>query len=121
MTGGWLVGDFEPSCFNTAACEVACKYYEAGAAEAAHVHRVATEITLIASGRAIMNGRVLTAGDIVVLAPGEAADFQVLEPTTTVVVKVPSVRGDKYLVESHVVSAPLNAFTGVGSVTTEGA
>ena len=57
MVGGWIVGDFEPTCLKTTACEVACKHYEAGAAEAAHVHRIATELTLIAAGRVAMNGR----------------------------------------------------------------
>jgi hypothetical protein len=99
MVGGWLVGDFEPTCLRTAACEVACKHYEAGAHEGAHVHRIATEITLIASGRARMAGRVLSAGDIVILDPGDATDFTALEPTTTVVVKMPSVMGDKYPVD----------------------
>ncbi len=96
MVGGWLVGDFDPSCFRTAACEVACKRYNAGDSEQAHVHRVATEITLIASGRVVMNGRTLGAGDIVIIEPGEATDFQVLDDATTVVVKLPSVAGDKY-------------------------
>jgi quercetin dioxygenase-like cupin family protein len=99
MIGGWLVGDFEPSCLRTKACEVACKHYEAGASEAAHVHRIATEITLIASGRVTMNGRTFTSGDIVILEPGEATDFKALEQTTTVVVKLPSVIGDKYPAE----------------------
>ena len=96
MVGGWLVGDFEPTCLRTAACEVACKHYEAGAYEDAHVHRVAIEITLIASGHARMGGRELSAGDIVILAPGDATDFTAIEPTTTIVVKMPSVLGDKY-------------------------
>ncbi len=98
MVGGWIVGDFEPTCLKTGACEVACKHYEAGAVEAAHVHRIATEITLIASGRVRMNGRTFGAGDIIMLEPGEATDFQALERATTVVVKMPSVAGDKYLV-----------------------
>jgi hypothetical protein len=96
MVGGWMVGDFDPSCIRTAACEVACKHYPAGAAEAAHVHRIATELTLIARGRVTMNGRVFTEGDIIILEPGEATDFRALEPSTTVVVKMPSVAGDKY-------------------------
>ena len=100
MVGGWMVGDFEPTCIKTTACEVACKHYQAGAPEAAHVHRVATELTLIASGRVTMNGRTYVAGDIVILEPGEATDFKALEPSTTVVVKMPSVAGDKYLVEA---------------------
>ena len=45
-----------------------------------------------------MNGRVLGPGDILVLEPGDAADFVALEPTTSVVVKLPSVPGDTYLV-----------------------
>jgi hypothetical protein len=100
MVGGWFVGDFEPACLRTTSCEVACKQYERDAAEGAHVHRVAAEITLIVSGRARMNGRILAAGDIVVLQPGAPADFAALEPTTTVVVKLPSVAGDKYPVSS---------------------
>jgi hypothetical protein len=101
MVGGWLVGDFEPTCFRTPACEVACKHYQAGASEAAHVHRIAAELTLITSGRVRMNGRTFSAGDIVVLESGEPADFTALEPTTTVVVKLPSVVGDKYPVASR--------------------
>lgn len=96
MTGGWIVGNFTPTCLRTEACEVACKHYEAGAHEGAHVHRIATEITLIASGRARMCGRELVAGDIVILDPGDATDFTALDATTTVVVKMPSVMGDKY-------------------------
>ena len=96
MVGGWIVGNFEPTCLKTSACEVACKHYDAGAAEAAHVHHIATELTLIAAGRVTMNGRTYGAGDIIVLEPGEATDFRALEKTTTVVVKMPSVLGDKY-------------------------
>ena len=62
------------------------------------MHRVATELTLIAKGRVTMNGRVFSEGDIIILEPGEATDFIALEPSTTVVVKMPSVAGDKYLV-----------------------
>ena len=96
MVGGWMVGDFEPTCIRSEACEVACKMYAANTGETSHVHRVATELTLIASGRATMNGRTYVAGDIIVLEPGEPTDFFTHEPTVTVVVKMPSVRGDKY-------------------------
>jgi len=96
MKGGWFVGNFEPTCLRTDAMEVACKMYKADARETPHVHRVATEITLIAVGRVIMNGQVFTAGDIILLEPGEAATFQVLEDAITMVVKAPSVMGDKY-------------------------
>lgn len=96
MTGGWLVGDFQPVCLPLDACEVACKRYKAGDAEGRHVHRVATELTLIASGRVLINGTEYASDDIIVLEPGEPADFKVLEDTITVVVKIPSVIGDKH-------------------------
>ena len=96
MVGGWMVGDFEPSCIKTEACEVACKMYAANVGETSHVHRVATELTLIASGRATMNGRTYVAGDIIIIEPGEHTDFYAHEATVTIVVKMPSVRGDKY-------------------------
>ena len=100
MVGGWIVGNFEPSCFKSEACEVACKHYAAGTEEPGHVHRIATEITLVASGRVRMNGRIFVPGDIVILQPGEPTDFQALEASLTVVVKLPSVAGDKHLVEA---------------------
>jgi len=96
MVGGWMVGDFEPTCIRTSACEVAYKRYAAGAREAAHVHKVATELTLIASGRVRMNGREFEEGDIILLEPGDATDFEALTDAATVVVKMPSVKGDKY-------------------------
>jgi hypothetical protein len=85
MVGGWMVGDFDPACIKSEACEVACKIHEANVGEASHVHRVATELTLIAS-----------AGDIIIIEPGEPTDFFAHEPTVTLVVKMPSVKGDKY-------------------------
>ncbi len=97
MTGGWFVGAFAPVVLHTDVCEVACKRYLAGAVEPRHVHRIATELTLVVSGRVRMNGRLVVAGQIVRLEPGEDADFEVLEDAVTVVVKTPSVAGDKYL------------------------
>ena len=96
MKGGWFIGDFEPTCWRTRDFEVTCKHYEAGDVEDRHVHRIATEITLIVLGQAMMNGQIFSTGDIIRLEPGEPTDFQALEDTITVVVKVPSVVGDKY-------------------------
>jgi hypothetical protein len=44
-----------------------------------------------------MNGETFHHGDIVMLEPGEPTDFEALTDVTTVVVKMPSVIGDKYL------------------------
>lgn len=96
MTKGWFVGDFAPVALHSAAAEVAVKTYPAGAREARHRHDVATEVTLILSGRARMNDAVHEAGSIVVIEPGEATDFEALTDVVTVVVKTPSVAGDKH-------------------------
>jgi mannose-6-phosphate isomerase-like protein (cupin superfamily) len=93
MVKGWFV---EPSVHRTTEAEVAVKAYRAGESEEWHVHRVATEITAVVSGAVRMCGQRFEAGAIVRLEPGEGTDFLALEDTVTVVVKLPSVRGDKY-------------------------
>lgn len=96
MVRGWFVGDFAPTLYRTEAVEVAVKRYAPGDHEARHHHRVATELTAIVSGRARMDGRELEAGEIVTLAPGESSDFTALTDVTTVVVKLPGAKDDKY-------------------------
>ncbi len=96
MVNGWFVGDFSPAVLQTNVCEAAVKQYVAGDQEARHHHKVAVEITLIAEGQVLMNGQTYTKGDIIVIEPGESTDFQALRDTITVVVKLPSVKGDKY-------------------------
>jgi hypothetical protein len=96
MHRGWFVGDFAPTAYATPDCEVGVKRYRAGDVEAAHVHKIATELTVVVSGRVRMNGREFVADDIIVLDPGVPSDFEVLDDTVTVVVKVPCVAGDKY-------------------------
>ncbi len=96
MKKGWFVGDFLPTSVSSKDCEVAYRPFYKGAKEPNHVHKIGQEITLIASGRVLMNGKEHGPGDIVVLEPGEASDFEALENGTVVVVKLPSVPGDKY-------------------------
>ena len=97
MVKGWFVGGFQPAAYSTMACEVAVKHYGASDKEALHRHLVATEVTLVLSGRIRMMGRECSEGDIVVLSPGEATDFEAITDCTTVVVKVPGALNDKHL------------------------
>ena len=97
MVRGWFVGNFEPSCFSTEAVEVAVKNYKAGDKEAAHYHKIATEITEILSGKVRMNETELIAGDIAIVYPGEIVEFEALEDSSNVVVKIPGALNDKYL------------------------
>jgi quercetin dioxygenase-like cupin family protein len=97
MVRGWLVGNFEPSLYKTTSVEVGVKKYCAGEQEKWHFHKIATEITVIVTGRVKMNGKEYVAGDIVIIEPGEGTDFEVLENSITTVIKLPGVNNDKYV------------------------
>ena len=97
MTKGWFVGDFEPTLMATQAVEVGLKEYLAGYSEDWHYHRIATEITVIVSGEVEMCGRRFSAGDIIVLSPGEGTAFRAISDALTSVVKIPGAKNDKYL------------------------
>lgn len=96
MFRGWFVGDFAPTALRSEAFEVAVKRYRAGEREESHYHKVATELTVVVSGDIAVGGERFTAGDIIVVHPGEAKDFEALTDATLTIVKVPSVKGDKY-------------------------
>ena len=98
MVKGWFVGGFTPTAHRTDACEVAVKSYRAGDKEAAHYHKIATEITLVLSGRVRMMGREWGEGDIVVLDPGETTDFEALTDAVNIVVKTPGALDDKFFI-----------------------
>ena len=98
MIKGWFIGNFEPSLLKTNAVEVALKKYNKGDYEEAHYHKIATEFTGIVSGRVRMNGIEYREGDIIVIEPNDATDFEALEDNTVnVVVKIPGANNDKYL------------------------
>ncbi len=97
MIKGWFVGNFEPTLYKTNDVEVAIKTYKAGESEEWHYHKIATEITVIISGKVKMNGNEYVSGDIITIPPGDGTDFMVLEDTVTTVVKLPGANNDKYL------------------------
>ena len=47
MIGGWFIGDFEPSLIKNKDFEASVKYYKKGDEEFKHMHKVATEITVM--------------------------------------------------------------------------
>jgi hypothetical protein len=95
---GWFIGDFSPSLFKTKDVEVAVQYYKKGSLEQEHFHKIATEITVIVSGKVKINNTVFKEKDIIVLQPNESSIFEVLEDCTTLVVKIPGASNDKYIV-----------------------
>jgi quercetin dioxygenase-like cupin family protein len=101
MVKGWFVGNFDPTLLKTNDVEVAVKEYKKGDYEKKHYHKIATEITVIVSGRVKMNNVEYKKGDIIVTEPNEATDFEALEDTVNTVVKYPGANDDKYLGEPN--------------------
>lgn len=99
MVRGWFVGAFSPTLLSTQDCEVAIQRFSKGDHEKKHLHKIATEITAIVVGRVRMSGQEWESGDIIVIEPGEATDFEALTDAITVVVKHPGALNDKYIVE----------------------
>jgi quercetin dioxygenase-like cupin family protein len=98
MFKGWVVGNFNPSCYKTDEVEVAVKEYKKGDKEPSHYHKIATEITVIVSGIVLMNSIEYKTGDIITIEPGESTNFEALSDLVTTVIKVPCVKDDKYIV-----------------------
>ena len=98
FTKGWFAGDFEPSLYKSETFEAAVKVYAEGDYEAKHYHKEAAEITVITGGAVQMNGVRYEAGDIILLEPMEITDFKALSNAICTVVKIPCVKGDKYIV-----------------------
>ncbi len=96
--GGWFVGDFIPTIIPATEAEVCIKRYNAGDHDQKHVHKIADEITVIVEGTVEMNGVKYHADDVILIEKGDETDFTAITEAITCVVKIPSVKGDKYLV-----------------------
>jgi quercetin dioxygenase-like cupin family protein len=93
---GWFIGNFNPSLLLTDNFEIAVKRYKAGNSEKSHVHKIATEYTIIIDGEVEMNKNKYLKDDIIIIEPNNWTDFYCLTDVTTLVIKIPSVKEDKY-------------------------
>ena len=96
MVGGWFVGNFKPAAYETDMCEVCYKFHEKGEKWPVHYHKLGTEINLLINGEMKMHGRTLHSGDIFVMEPWEIANPEFLTDCFVIIVKLPSIPGDKY-------------------------
>ena len=97
--GGWFVGDFEPSIWRRKEFEVGYKYHVAGEPWPAHYHEHMDEITVLVDGVMKIRGKILVGPTIFLLEKGEIADPIFLSDCQVVVIKTPSVPGDKIEVQ----------------------
>lgn len=94
---GWIIGNFVPVIYKTTSFEVAIKKYKKGDIEKIHYHKIAREYTIIVSGRFRVNNIIIRSGEIVEMNPGEKCNFECIETGDTLVVKIPSIKNDKYI------------------------
>lgn len=97
FTKGWFIGDFEPSLLSTKDFEIAVKNYSAGDSEEIHYHKKATEFTVVVKGKIMMFDKIFKKGDIIEVNPEEKTAFFAITDCITLVIKTPSVKGDKYI------------------------
>ena len=95
FVGGWFVGDFDPAVIRTSGAEVSVKSFMTGETDAEHYQRQSQEVTVVVAGRCRIGGKIMEEGDIVLIHPLEAADFEAITDVTLVAVKVPSLPSDK--------------------------
>lgn len=93
---GWLVGDFKPSLFESKDVEVGIKRYKSGDKDPKHYHKETTEYTVIISGVVSMLGQTWKQDDVVCIPPMVENEFECIEDACLLVIKTPSITGDKY-------------------------
>ena len=99
MIGGWFIGNFKPTAFKTKSFEVSYKIHKKNEKWDYHYHKKATEINLVIKGKMKIRNKIIKKNQIFILKPKEIADPTFYQDTHIICVKVPSVIGDKYLLE----------------------
>ena len=99
FVGGWWLGNFEPSVFKTDQFEVCYKTHAAGEKWDAHYHALGTEFNYLIRGEMCINDMEFEAPVVFVIEPGEVADPTFITDVELIIVKIPSVPGDKYIVD----------------------
>jgi mannose-6-phosphate isomerase-like protein (cupin superfamily) len=100
MYRNWFVGNFEPTAYKTKDFEVGVALHPKDSKWEVHYHKQGTEINLLLKGKMRIQGKEIEENQIFILEPYEVADPIFLEDCTVVVIKTPSVPGDKFVVET---------------------
>ena len=95
---GWFIGDFEPVVLKTDQFEVAYHTHKKGEIHDIHYHKKTREYNLLISGSMMINEQELNSGDLFIIEPYEVSEPTFLTDVCLVVVRTPSVKGDKYVI-----------------------
>jgi hypothetical protein len=102
MTNGWYIGDFTPSAYRTKDFEVAILEHKMNEDWPAHYHMLCDEINYLLKGTMTLNTVILVAPTIFIIEKHEVAYPTFQTDCTIVVVKTPSIPGDKYIVPKEI-------------------
>ena len=64
-----------------------------------HYHENVTEVSLFLKGKVKVNNEIFSTGDILVINPYEIVDPLFLEDTEVIIIKTPSIIGDKKIIK----------------------
>ena len=98
MHEGWFIGNFKPSAYKNENFEVCYKVHKKNEKWPKHYHKKAVEINYLIRGKMTIQNRILKKGDIFLIEKNEIADPIFHEDCELIVVKTPSIPGDKYVV-----------------------
>ena len=98
FTRGWIIGNFSPAVLETADFEVGLLTHKKNEIWPDHFQKVATEYNVLIYGEMYLDDKLLLPGDIFIIYPGEIAKVQFLQDCQLLVVKVPSLPADKFIV-----------------------
>ena len=98
--GGWFLGGFKPSLLPTKAFEVGFKRHLAGSDWPEHYQETATEYNLLLHGRMSIGKQTFNDGDLFIVKPYQVVKPIFVSDCEVVVVKVPSMPGDRVVVET---------------------
>lgn len=97
--GGWFIGNFTPTVFNTNDFEVSYKLHYKNEEWPRHYHKISTEINFLIRGKMIIDEIPISAGKIFIIEKNESVKPIFLEDCELIVVKVPCSKNDKYFDE----------------------
>jgi len=99
MKGGWFVGNFTPTAFQTEKFEVGYHQYKKGQQWDKHYHMLTIEINYIISGQMKIHGELLETGDVFIIYPNEVVEPEYLTDCELIISRDGSFKNDKYVVK----------------------
>lgn len=105
MKNGWFIGNFEPSIHKTKQFEIAHHFHPKNECIEPHFHKQAWELNYVVDGylSLMINKETywFSTGDFFMFEQNEYGKLHFFKNTNIMVIKVPSIPGDKFIVENN--------------------